>query len=74
MNMQTKQNWLSTTVNYHFVQPGTGTTRQQRLANVIANPSDEQVLAVGNALANLGEVTNLESAELTVRSTILAND
>lgn len=72
--MQTKQNWLSNAINYHFTQKGMNTLIQQHFANVIAAPSDEQILAVGNALANLNDNLHLESAEITTRSTILSND
>lgn len=72
--MQTKQNWLSTAINYHFTQTGMNTLIQQHFANVIAAPSDEQILAVGNALANLNDNLHLESAEITTRSTILSNN
>ena len=39
--MQTKQNWLSTVINYYFTQTGKNTLIQQHFANVIAAPSDE---------------------------------
>ncbi|MBA1434296.1 DUF1659 domain-containing protein [Bombilactobacillus bombi] len=72
--MKTTHNWLSTAVNYQFAQAGKVDLIQQHLANMIANPSDEQVIAVGTALANLGSDLQLASADITVHSTILATN
>ncbi len=72
--MYKTRTWNKTTIDYHFGQTDDNQEVKQRFNHAIENPTDKQILQVGAALNQLRGHSRFLNAEITVNSTIFADN